>query len=200
MADLHEVVVNDVCKVISREPVAFEKDRVWRNVCIFPNDITQDVVVEFCLALERNLESDYIRLACIKICLYFFWSKVAAVSVVTRSHFIFCLNLSDSFKTLCITETVISLAVFDKFVCVLLVKLKTLALNIRAVFSAFFAALIPLDSEPGHCIVQVLNVFFIVACAVCVFETENEFTALASCIKIVEKCCSDATDVLHTCW
>ena len=71
------------------------------------------MVCKLCLSFKRHLEADYVWLSCIEICLYFFWSKVAAVTVITWGHLVFCLDLADAFKTFCITEAVVSFAVFD---------------------------------------------------------------------------------------
>ena len=200
VADFHQMVINNVCQVICWESIRFQKYRIRRNVFILPNDVAKKVVVEFCFAFHWNLKTDYVWFSCIKICLYFLWSKVTAVAVVTRSHLVFCLNLADAVKAFCITEAVVSFAVFNKLHSVFFVKFKTLALNIRTKITALRTTFVPFNSKPCHCVVKVLNVFFVVACAVCVFKTKNEFSVLRTCKQIIKKCCTYATNVLHTSW
>ena len=198
VAYFHKMVVNDIRKVIRRKSVAPKKDRIRTYVFVFPFNVAKKMVVEFGYSFHRNFKADNVRFSGIKICLYFFRRKVAAVTVITRSHFIFCLNFSYAFKTFGIAETVICFSLFHKFESIFFVQFKTFALNVRTVFSAFIAAFVPFKTKPCHRVVKILHVFFIVAGAVCVFQTKNEFSAFRACIKIIKKCCAYTADMLHT--
>ena len=178
MAHLHKMVVNNICQMVCRESVALQQNRIRRNVFILPNNVSQKMIVEFRLAFQRHLQTDYVRLSCIEVCFYFFRCQMAAGPVVSRGKFVFRLDFPDSLKSFAVAETVISLAFFNQFLCVFFVKLKTFALNVRTEFTAFFTAFIPVNAEPCHCVIQVFHIFFIVACAVSVFKAQNEFAAL----------------------
>ena len=200
MADFHKVVINNVSKVISWKAVRLKQNRVRRNIFVLPYDVAKKVVRKFCFSFHWNLKTDYVWLTCVEISLYFFRSKVTAVAVVTRSHLIFCLNLANTVKAFCITEAVVSLSLFYEFISVFLIKFKTLTLNIRTVFAALRTAFIPVDSKPCHCIIKILNIFFVVTGTVCIFETQNKFSVLRTCKKIIKKRSANTTNVLHSSW
>ena len=178
VSNVHQVVIDDVCKVIRREAVALEQNRVRGNIFVLPSDVAEQMVVELCFSLKRHFKADNIRLSCLKICFYFFLCKVAAVAVVSRRHIVFCLDFADSLQTLAVAEAIVRLAVCDKLFCIFFVKRKTLALHIRTKISALVAAFVPFNAEPSHCVVKVLNIFFVVSCAVGVFKAQNELAAL----------------------
>ena len=178
MAYLHQVVVHDVREVVCGKSIALQQNRIGRNILVFPCDVAEQMVVEFCLAFQRHFEADNVGLAGGKICLDFLFGQVAAVAVVAGSHLVFGLNFTDTLQTLGIAETIVCLAFCNEFFCILFVQFKTLALHIGTVFAAFIAALIPVNAEPCHRVVQILHVFFIVAGAVGIFQAQDEFAAL----------------------
>ena len=102
--------------------------------------------MEFCLAFKRNLQADYVRLSRVKVGLDFFGGKVAAVSVVAGSHFVFSLNFTDSLQALGVAKAVVGLAFGDQLFGVFFVKVKALALDVRAVLAALVAAFVPVNA------------------------------------------------------
>ena len=136
MADFHHVVINNVCKVICWKSVRLKQNWIWRNIFVLPFNVAQNVVVEYSCTFHWNLKADYVWFSCSKISLNFFFCKVTAVAVVSRSHLVFSLDFADTVKSFCITETVISFAVFNKLLSIFLVKLKTFTLNVRTKITA----------------------------------------------------------------
>ena len=102
--------------------------------------------MEFGLPFKRNLEADYVRLSRVQVGLDFFGGKVAAVAVVAGSHFVFSLNFSDALQALRVAKAVVGLALGDQLFGVLFVKVKALALDVRAVLAALVAAFVPVNA------------------------------------------------------
>src|SRR5574344_547038 len=170
------MVVNNVRKMVCWETVALQENWIRRNVLVLPDNIAEQVVVEFRLAFERHLEADDVRFARVKICLHFFSSEMAAVAVVSRRHVVFCLYFSDALKTLGIAEAVVCFTLVDKFLRIFFVQVKAFALNIRSVWSALVSTLVPFKAEPCHSVIQVFDICFIVAGADGVVKAKNEFS------------------------
>ena len=71
VGDTHKVVVNDVCKVISRHTVCLYKYLVVEGRAV-NSDIAVKLVMESNFALCRYFLSDNIRNTCVKLFLYLF--------------------------------------------------------------------------------------------------------------------------------
>ena len=119
------------------------------------------------------------------------------MAVVTRRHFIFRLDFSDAREALFVAKTVIGFALCNEFFRIFFIEIEALALHVRPVRTAFIAALVPVDAEPCHRIVQILNKFFVVARTVGIFESQNKFAALRTRKKIIEQRGANTADMLH---
>ena len=197
VGNLHEVVVHDVGQVVGGEAVAFQQDGVGVDVLVLPLDVPQEGILEPGDSLHGNLEPDDVGLAGVKVGLNLLRGKVAAVAVVSGGHLVHGLDGADSVKTLGIAEAVVGLALFHQLLGVLLVQVEALGLDVGAVFAALFAALVPLNAQPGHGVVEVLDVFLSVAGAVGVLQPQDELAAIGTGKKIVEQGGAHPTDMLH---
>ena len=137
------------------------------------------MVVEFRLAFERNFQANHMRLSSVQIGFDFLRSEMPAIAIVSRSHFVFSLDFSYSFKAFRVAKAIVRLTFLYKFFGIFFVKFETLALNIRSIlaafFAAFFAAFVPFDSKPAHRFIKIFDIFFAVARAICIFEAQNDF-------------------------
>ena len=117
MCDAHKMVINDVCKVICRITVGLNEDHVVKLGVVY-SDVSVKLVVECGGSLIRNVLTDNVWLACSEVCLDLLFGKVETVLIVNNDLLAFY-SLLKALKTLLVTEAVVSLAFFNKLLCIL---------------------------------------------------------------------------------
>ena len=197
VGNLHEVVVHDVGQVVGGEAVAFQQHGVGVDVLVLPLDVSQQGVLEPCDPLHGHLQTDDVGLAGIEVRLNLLLREVAAVPVVSGGHLVHGLDGANSVQPLGIAEAVVGLSPFHQLLGVLLVQVEALRLDVGAVVAALCSTLVPLNAQPGHGVVQVLDIFLAVAGAVGVLQPQDELAAVGPGKKIVEQGGAHPTDMLH---
>ena len=147
MCGPHEVIVYDVCKVISRYPCSLEDDYIL--IVFRHGKFTSDGVLHLYIPylLRRQIvvscraESYDIRLSCIYVGLDLIVGKIPALlsilAVYTCSLLCLFLSLSYCCKLVLCEKARISHAFGNQFLCKALVYLASLALVVRAVIAFF---------------------------------------------------------------
>ena len=86
VCDVHQMIIYNVCKVVSRISVGFDQDhviqlRVW--LC----NVSVNLIMESCLSLIRHICTNNKWLTCCKVRFYFFFGKVQTVLVIYTDFF-----------------------------------------------------------------------------------------------------------------
>ena len=86
VCDVHQMIIYNVCKVVSRISVGFDQDhviqlRVW--LC----NVSVNLIMESCLSFIRYIGTDNIRFSCCQICLDFFFGKMQTMFVINADLF-----------------------------------------------------------------------------------------------------------------
>ena len=58
VSDLHHVVVDDVCQVVGRKPIAFKQNRVGRDVAVLASNLSHEDIFKACLAFGGDLQAN----------------------------------------------------------------------------------------------------------------------------------------------
>ena len=86
----HQMVINNIRKIVSRISVRFDKDQILQLI-IRNRNISINVIFESCCSFCRHIKTDNVRLTCIQICLYFFFAQSQAVFIIDNN---LCTSLS----------------------------------------------------------------------------------------------------------
>ena len=194
VSDTHKMVVHNVCKVVCRHTVCLYENLVIKS-CAVNRNVTVKLVMEGYLSLKRYFLSDYIRDSCIKLFLYLFGRKIAAMSVVHRSNSACLLDSPYLFKSLLIAETVVRLAFFHKFLSVFLEHTHSLRLNIRTYRTSDVRTLVPVKSDVLQSLINDLGRALNITLLIGILDSENKITAVFLCNKISEQRRSQISDV-----
>ena len=108
VCDAHEVIVNNICKIICRESVRLDEYHVV-ELFIWNCDISVKLIVEGCLTCCRIVLSDNVRLSGCKIRLDLFLAEIKTMLVIT-CNFLACDLCLKRSKSLLVAEAVISLS------------------------------------------------------------------------------------------
>ena len=183
VCDMHQVVIHNVCEVISGETVCFHQNLVVQ-FCVFYSDVAVYHVRECGCAAVGHFLTDYERYACVQFCLYFFFGQTQAVTVIFCESCAFCVAFFQRFQTFFCAEAVVSFAFFHQFFCIVHVHAHTFALYIRTVFAADIGAFIMFQTCHAHGVVNDIYSAFHLTFLVCILNTQDEFPTLGFCNQI----------------
>ena len=173
MGYAHEVIVDDVCKVISRQTVALYEHLIVKSR-VFNGDIAEDLVVERGAALPGYLLAHNERLAGRGLCVAFLAAEAAA-------------GIGGLFKALGLlllfAEAAVGVTLFDEKVGILAVKCAALGLNIGADRAADVGAFVVIKAALGHRAVDNVNRALDQTLLIGVLDAENELSAVVACYK-----------------
>ncbi len=159
MRNLHQMVINDISKVVRRIAIRFDKNHIIQLFIIHRN-ISEYNIMESSRTLCRNILTNYIRNTCRKLFLYFFLTQVKAVLVIFGNLFYLAVFLFFGtayfcFKTLqtfLVTKAIVSISFFNQFLRIFQVdSLRlTLTLYIRTITGIFVRSFIMDQSGSLH--------------------------------------------------
>ena len=92
MGDFHQMIVYDICEMVSRQPIAFQQDRIFERVVCPSSQILRfphravDKVIELRIPVRRK-EPDYMPLAfmCPVVGLFLWYGCACAVIVCGKT-------------------------------------------------------------------------------------------------------------------
>ena len=184
MRDAHQVVVDNIGKVIGGKAVPLQKDLVVERI-VGDRDVSERSVVEGRRSLKRDLLADDVRLARFRPLqglrriqrtagiLVLFKSGLGVRTV--GSLFLFCCLVA---------EAVVSVALFDQHLRILLIGTAALGLDIRSDRSADVRTFVVLQSALLQRPVDHLCGALDLAALVRVFKTENEISSRLLCDQV----------------
>ena len=108
VGNTHQMVVDYICKIISRVSVGLDQNHVVQFV-IVDCDVAVNLILEGCSSLGRHIDSDNVGFSGCQICLDFLLGKVQAVFVINMNLFTAYVG-RQRFQTFFITEAVISVS------------------------------------------------------------------------------------------
>ena len=198
VCDAHKVIVNNVCKVICRHSVCLYKYLIVKSSAV-NCDIAVKLIMESNLALQRDLLSDNVRYACIKLCLYLLSRKITAVSVIHRSDTACLLNSFQLFKSFLVAEAVVSLALFNKLLSIFLEHTHSFRLDIRTDRTAYIRTFVPVESALFKSFVNYLSSALYITSLIRILYSEDKISAVLLCDKVCEQRCSEVSDMHIAC-
>ena len=143
MGDSHEVVVDDVRKVVRRHAVGLDQNLIlkFRRLDF---DASVDQVVEGDDSFRRHFLTDHVRFARGEAALDFFFGQVATMAIVMSDRLprrdLFLVEILQTFG---VAEAVVRLALFDKLNGVVFKDSHALALNVGTVIAADVGPFVP---------------------------------------------------------
>ena len=177
MRDMHQMVINDIGKMICRESIALEEYGIWRDIPVAPCYIAHEDIMECRLALSRDTEADNRLYSLCLILSTLCLCEVRTVSVISLILALgFSLFLPDSLKTLRRAVAVICLSFGYQLLGILLVDIKALRLDIRTIRAAYDRTFVPLYTKPFKSAVKILKRLIRVPFPVSILNTEYELT------------------------
>ena len=198
MRHLHQVVIHDICQVISRQLIG----RLVQHLIIqhrrINNHFTTDDVVNVYFLIWFNLETNYILLTFCNQSIDFFLRKSKRVAhshtsrsiVLEISHFL-TLGIQ-FFRSI---ESNISLASLHQNIYILLVNVATFRLTIRAMITTEAYTFVKLDTQP----LERLNDIFFCSrhetARIRIFNTENQITTMLTGKQIIIQSSAYTTDM-----
>ena len=171
MCDTHKMIVYYICKVICRKSIGFNQDHIVQLIVRHCN-IPVNLVMECCLSLIRNIQTDHPWFSFRKVFLHFFFTKAETMLVINNNICSVVRNRCfQTFKTLFITEAVISVSLFYKLFRIIQIKSGCLSftLNVRTESSVFIRSFIMKKSCFFHCSVYDIKRAFNKTLLVCIF-------------------------------
>ncbi len=176
MGDAHQMIVNDVRKMVGGKTVALKQDGIRTDIAVAPGDVAHQHIMEGGLAVGGNLESDYRLDSLHFIFSSFSLAQVAAMPVIPL-HFalLFLLLEADRFQTLGGAIAIICFTVTHKLLGIAAIQIKSLTLDIRAAGASHDGPFIPSNTQPGKGVVQILQGFIAVPLTVGILDSQYEF-------------------------
>ena len=167
------MIVDDVCEVICRISVRFQQDLIFEFLVLY-GDIAIDTVMECRLAGKRHFLSDNIGNARFQVLFDLLFGKISAVTVVAALDAAFLVQGSEALLT---AETVVGVSLFDELLSVRLIKIHTLALDIRSELPADVRTFV-MDKACGlQRLIDNIYGTFHIAFLVSILDTKDECTA-----------------------
>ena len=142
MRDVHQMVVDDVCKIVCRIAVGFQKDLVLQ-LAVFNGNVAIYNVVESCGPLDRHLLADDIGRPGSQELVHLFLGKITAMAVVAAA----LLRFMQRVQAFLGAETIVRLPFPDQLLRIGLIEILALALDIGAIISANIRALVVLQAH-----------------------------------------------------
>ena len=201
--DFHQVVVHDVCQVIS-----------WQFVStLIENLVIQDITHHLHVATNHivdmnflswfNLETYCILLTICDELIYLLLGKGERVAHLHTGMSIVLeiLNLSTlSFQLLWSIEGDVCLTIVQKLLYIFLIDITTLALTIRTMLATEAHTLIKLDTEPLERFQDIFLGSWYETMRVCILDTEHKLTTMLASKQIIIKGGTDTTNVQCSRW
>ena len=199
MRHAHQMVVDDIGKVIGREAVRLDQDHVVK-LGIFHRDVPVDIVVERRRSLERDIEADDMRNACLKLLLDLLLRQMQTVLVIAAD--LLAANLRpERIEPLLRAEAVIRLALFDQLLGIFLIDALSaaLGLDIRSDAAVLVRALVIFDAGILQCLVDNVYCTFDEPLLIGVLDAEHKRASRMLCDQIRIKSCAKIADMHSAC-
>ena len=198
MGDLHQVVIDDVGKVIGRQFVGtLVEDLVVEDGGIDFHLTTDEVIHDDILA-RFDEEANDVGLAGSDELLGLVETQAQRITHLTTGRGIVLevgSSLACSLKLLLVIKSIVGLAGIEKHLHIFLIDLATLRLTIGAMIATKGDTFVKLYAEPLERLKDVFLGTRNEALAIGIFNTEQEFAAMLTGKEIVIKTGADAADV-----
>jgi len=187
--DAHHGVVHDGGEVVGGGAVGTEDDEVVELPGIEGDLAVHRVVDHDVTAVERDLDADGVRLACIHASLRGDGIDAAAGALVTLEGVLACLcGLAVGFELLWGAEAVVGPSLGDEPPCRLAVEAQTIRLPVGAEVTTCAGTLVPVEAEPTHGAEDDLRVLVGRTRRVGVIDAQDERTAVGAGERPVVDC------------
>ena len=167
VGDAHEMIVNDVCKVVGREPVALDEHLIV-EIGVRRGDVAEDLVVERRFALVGDLLADDPRHTGVKTALHLFRGKIAAGVVLAGEVAGILLGFG------LVAEAIIGVAALHEALGVGKIGVAPLGLHIRADRTADVGAFVVVKTAVAQRFINDLDRALYLAGLVGVLNAEQE--------------------------
>ena len=202
MRDVHQVVINNVCKMIGRQFVStLVQNLVVKDVTL-DADITTNHIIDMNFLTRFHLETDNVLLPIIYQAVNLFLRHgqgithlKAGVSVILEIFNLLTLRI----QLLRSIKSNVCLAGIQQLVNILLIDVTAFTLAIRTVFAAEADTLIKLNSQPFKRVKDVFLSSRNETVRVSILDTEDQFAAMLTGEKVVIQSSTHATNMQSTC-
>ena len=187
VCDLHEMVIDDIGKVISWHAVAFQQNLILK-FAVRDRDVAMQHIEEGRIAIEWHLLADDIRIAILDVRIDYVLRQVAAGTVIAA-------ELAGRMILFRIAEAIVSMAALDQLFGIFLVEVHALTLHIRTVATAESRALVRDDVCHLERAVDEVDSIRDITGTVSIFDTQDEVTFLGLGIEVAIECSTQVADV-----
>ena len=168
MGDAHEMVVDDVGKVVGRHAIAFDEDLIFQGV-IINGDVAMDDIEVGSGAGEGHFLTDDKGFAFGQVFVDDFLWKVAAGTVIAaKSAF--------GMFFIWVAEATISMAFFDEFIGIFLIDFHAFTLDVWTAVTTDVRSFIRDDMGCGQCPVDEVNGIRYIAFTIGIFNPQDEIS------------------------
>ena len=143
MRDTHQVVIDDMRKIVGRIAVCFHQDLILQLLTL-TLDFTENRILIGDSTVERHFLANHVRSAGCEFFLYFCRGQPTAVAVIAAG----CVFFVQLLKSLFGAETIVSMSRCDKLFGVFAIDFLSFALNIRTMFAADVGTFVV--TQPRH--------------------------------------------------
>ena len=179
MRDAHQVVVDDVGEVVSRQAVGLDQHAVVERVAV-DFDVAVDHVVKAGLALGGHVLADDVRLARVKAALNLLLGEVEAVLVVLE-RLSPALGLGARLvQPLLRAKAIVGMAGLDQLFGIRQIEVAALGLHIGAAGAADIRAFVMREAGGGERLVDQLDRARHLALLIGVLDAQDELAAVAA--------------------
>ena len=178
MGNVHQMVVDNIGKIICRHPVALQKHLIFQ-LAVLNRDVPMHHIKKRSCAGQRHFLANDIRIPVFQMALDCVRCKVAAMAAITAESFFLVV-----LRFLLRAEAAISEALFYQFFRVLFVNLHSLALDIRPAVAADIRPLVRDDMRRRQGILNELHRIADIARAISIFDPKQKITVFCLCEKI----------------
>ena len=186
VCDSHQMVIDHVRKIVSRESIGFDQDHIIQ-FCIRNRDISVNLIVECGCSLIRYVQTDHPRFSCCQIGLYLFFAQPQTVLVIHNDICSVFRNRSlQGIQACFITEAVIRVALLYQLLCILQIHSGSisLALHIRTISTILVRSFIVNETCLFQSTVNDVQCSFHESLLVCIFNSEDKVSTLVFCDQI----------------
>ena len=174
VGNAHQMVIDDVGKVVGRIAVGFDEDHVVQFL-VLHRDVSVEFVVEGRCAFGGVVLADDIGLTLRKIFFNLFLRQMQAVLVV-HADFLAIDDLGQRRQSLLCAEAAVGLSLVDQFLRVFAVNTgaHALTLHIRANAAVLVGTFVLDEAGIGHCALDDIDSAFHIASLIGIFDPQNE--------------------------
>ncbi len=148
MWNFHHMIINHICKVISRVSIWLDKYLIVKNAVVKHNSSMYHIFPLTCSM--RYKHSYHILFSVCNPLLHLRLAEVKAESIILRSlMFLSTLFNPQLFQPISSAETVIGVSLVNKSLYLLLIELDPLRLHVRTTIAFLLGALVPLNPAPS---------------------------------------------------